>query len=70
MDTTEENLYISDSTEKLKKINLNYTEKIMNKELREFYKNELKISNAKIKNFDRIINKNPEMPTKTIDIIN
>ena len=70
MDTTEENPYISDSTGKPKKINLKYTEKFMKKGLREFYKNELKISNARIKYFNRIINKNPEMPTKTIDIIN
>ena len=42
----------------------------MNKELREFHKNELKISNARIKYFNRITNKNPEMPNKTVDIIN
>ena len=70
MDTTKENLYISDSKGKIKKIYLKYIEKIMDKELEEFYKNELKISNARIKYFNRIIDKNPEMSTKTIDIIN
>ena len=45
-------------------------EKITNKDLREFYKHELEISNAKIKFFDKIIERNPEMSTKIIDIIN
>ena len=54
MDTTEENAYISDSTKKLKKLDSKYMEKIMNKELREFYKYELEISNARIKYFNKI----------------
>ena len=35
-----------------------------------FYKYELEISNARIKYFDETINKNPEMLTKKINIIN
>ena len=70
MDTKEENPYISDSTKKLKKLDPKYMEKIINKELREFYKHELEISNARIKYFNKIIERNPEMSTKTIDIIN
>ena len=42
----------------------------MHKELREFYKYELEISNARIKYFHKIIERNPEMSSKTIDIIN
>ena len=68
MDTTKENPHISDSKGKIKKINLEYMEKVMNKELREFHKNELKILNARIKYFNRIINKNPEMLTEKKDI--
>ena len=35
-----------------------------------FYKNELEISNARLKYLDNMIEKNPEMSTKKIDIIN
>ena len=35
-----------------------------------FYKNELEISNARLKYLDKMIKKNPEMSTKKIDIIN
>ena len=70
MNTTEKKPYISDSTKKIKKLGLKYMEKITNKDLREFYKNELEISNARIKYFNKIIARNPEMSTKIIDIIN
>ena len=36
----------------------------------EFYEYELNISNSRIKYLDKIINENPKMLTKTIDIIN
>ena len=35
-----------------------------------FYNNELEISNARLKYLDKMIEKNPEMSTKKIDIIN
>ena len=38
--------------------------------LREFYKYELNISDSRIKYFDKIIEENPEMSAKKIDIIN
>ena len=36
----------------------------------EFYEYELDISDSRINYFDKIINENPEMSTKKIDIIN
>ena len=70
MNTTKENSYIFDSTKKVKKLDTKYMEKIMNKELREFYRYELEISNTIIKYFNKIFEINPEMSTKTRDIIN
>ena len=70
MNTTKENSYIFDSTKKVKKLDTKYMEKIMNKELREFYRYELEISNTITKYFNKIFEINPEMSTKTRDIIN
>ena len=59
IDTTEENPYISVSTGRFGEINCKYMEKIVKND--EFSRYELEIPNARIKYFNEIINKNPEM---------
>ena len=61
----ENNCFIGPPT--LEKLNLNY-EKIMKNS--KFYEYELNISDSRIKHLDKIIQENPKMSAKKIDIIN
>ena len=64
--TNTEDNFISPA--KLEKINPNYIVKIMKND--KFYEDELNISDARMKYFDKMIKENPEMSTKKINIIN
>ena len=52
----------------LEKINIKDLEKAIKND--DFYERELKISDSRIKYFDKIINENPKMLAKKIDILN
>ena len=65
---TEEEKYIFDPSMEFRKINPKYMTQLMKNDI--FYKNELEISNARIKYLDKIIKKNPKMSTKKRDMIN
>ena len=59
-----------DSEKKVEKLDPKYIGKFLkNDELKEFYRYEPEISNARIKYFDRIINENPEISIRKISII-
>ena len=61
-------IYIFEPITESKKLNSEYMVQLI--EDNNFYKNELEISNARLKYLDKMIKKTPEMSTKKIDIIN
>ena len=59
-----------DPEKKLEKLNPKYVDKFLkNDKLKEFYRYESEISNARIKYFNRIINENPKISIRKISIL-
>ena len=66
-DYAEKEKYIFNPSTGSKNLNPKYTTQLMQNDI--FYKNELEISNARIKYLDKIIKKNPKMSTKKVNMI-